>query len=298
MARILLISNDEQCREKTGLALDGSGHELFTAEEPSQGEYLAAAARIITDRKPAVVVAGFQAEDAASVKLMQSLDQDPDGPAFIFLLRNEAPSLSEILLALNEGAEAFLDDDFSPQALANYIDRAVKGPGRLGWRRQEGPGGEDSGLEELGALRIKSARFEKLISHLLSTPAASLARKTLVVSDSPFQREFLKKILEEHNFPASVASTYDDGLSLALEERPRIIVSDFELEGRTGLELCRAVKLEHKLIPCYFVICTASRGRVNQVMIPGNGVDDCLLKPSGPSDTIDFVSRVALGLLL
>jgi hypothetical protein len=33
-------------------------------------------------------------------------------------------------------------------------------------------------------------------------------------------------------------------------------------------------------------------------MVPGNGVDDCIVKPAGQSDQIDFVSRVALGLLV
>lgn len=284
--------------ERARQALAGTGYELVEGGELSPSDTLAENARKIKDQEPDVVVMDYWPEDAASVKLMQSVDERPPGPAFIFVQPAAEVALNEALLALNEGAEAFLTDDFSPPALVNYVERAVNGPGRLRWRSRA-RAEDDSGLEvSLGEARTKSARFQKLIAHLLSEPPAALQRKTLVVSDSPFQRDLLKKILQEHNFPTLIAPGFDEGLALAAEETPRIIVSDLELAGRTGLELCRAVKFEHKIIPCYFVICTASQGKIDQVMSPGNGVDDCLLKPAGSGDTADFISRVALGLLL
>jgi DNA-binding response OmpR family regulator len=85
---------------------------------------------------------------------------------------------------------------------------------------------------------------------------------------------------------------------VALSENPRIIVSDLELEGGSGLEFCQSVKFTHKITPCHFVICTANQTRFAKVMTPGNGVDDCLLKPSGTHDTQEFIARVAMGLLL
>ena len=297
MAKILLISSNSSIFEKVAQAVRQTGHELLRPKDVALADSMKEAAESIAGSKPDLVIMDFWAEDAASVKLMQSVGEP--GPSFIFIQKGEAPLLSEALLALNEGAEAFLTENFRPQALMNYIERAVKGPGRLRWQNRCEADTCDQTLEvALGALRIKNSRLEKLIAHLLSTPASSLKRKTLVVSDSPFQRDFLKKILEEHNFPTIVAPDFEEGQSQALSESPRIIVSDLELGEKTGLELCRAVKLEHKLIPCYFVICTADKRRIESVMTPGNGVDDCIMKPSGPSDEADFVSRVALGLLL
>jgi len=300
MARVILISDDERSREKVGRALDGARYELLTLEGISRDMGLGEVEKILIDQKPAVVVMDYWPEDAASVKLMQSMSEEPLETAFIFIDHAEETTRDEVLLALNEGAEAFLPYDFNPGALFNYIERAFRGPGRLRWKeKSEALNEADSSLEEaIGDLRIKNSNFEKLIARLLSAPVTPAMRKTLVVSDSSFQRDLLKKILEEHNLPTLIAPGFDEGLALALEEKPRTIVSDLDLGGQTGVELCRAIKLEHKLIPCHFVICTASQDKAAQVMIPGNGVDDCLVKPSGSGDTADFISRIAMGLLL
>lgn len=302
MARILLNLRDEEMLQGVREALSATRHEVIslktaagTEENPDK---LAAA---IMGQSPDVVVIDFRPEDAASVKLMQTVTDLSNRPEFIFVETEEGAGREEVMMALNEGGRAFLPRDFQVSALLNYVERAVSGPGRLRLRvlANYGQEGAANQLEEqLGVLRTHSTGYQKLISYLLSTQFSAQARKVLVVSDSPYQLELLKKILDEHNFQTFSASNPADGLNLALSEKPRIIVSDLELEGQTGVEFCQAVKLTHKLIPCYFVICTANQDKIGKVMTPGNGVDDCLVKPSGPSDTINFISRVALGLLV
>jgi len=302
MARILLNLRDEDMLQGVREALSATRHEVSSLEEAARAEEspdrLAAA---IMAQNPDVVVIDFRSEDAASVKLMQTVTDLSSRPEFIFIETEAEAGREEVMMALNEGARAFLPRNFQVSALLNYVERAVSGPGRLRLKALANYGQEGSvnQLEEqLGALRTQSTGYQKLISYLLSTPVGVQARKVLVVSDSPYQLELLKKILDEHNFATISASNPADGLNLALSEKPRIIVSDLELEGQTGVEFCQAVKLTHKLIPCYFVICTANQDKVGKVMTPGNGVDDCLIKPSGPSDTVNFISRVALGLLV
>ncbi len=301
MAQILLSLNDQTVLETVEQALSGTRHQAarIPALDPMAGP--AALAALISERRPDLVILDYISEDAASVKLMQTVNDLAERPEFIFIETGEPAERAQVLMAVNEGARAFLPKDFQAAALRNYVERAVSGPGRLRRRVLANSGSETAlhGLEELlGSLRIRAASFQRLISFLLSTPVGSQARKALVVSDSPYQLELLKKILDEHNFHVLTASDPADGLNLALSERPRIIISDLELEGQTGVEFCQAVKLTHKLIPCYFIICTANQDKVAKVMTPGNGVDDCLVKPSGQSDTVDFISRVALGLLL
>jgi len=178
-------------------------------------------------------------------------------PAFIFI---EGPELKitreEILMVLNEGGHAFLTADFQPAALSNYVERALVGPGRLR-PRARAPHDTDAAIqileEALGQTRARSLGFQKLVALLLSTPLSAQNRKVLVVSDSPYQLEMLKKTLEDHNFQVLTAGNPSDGLNVAQNENPRIIVSDLELEGQTGLELCQTVKFTHKICPCHFV---------------------------------------------
>lgn len=300
MARILLSLRDENTLQKVREALTATRHEVLgldVSAEASPDQMVAA----IMANGPDVVVIDYQSEDAASVKLMQTVTDLNNRPEFIFIETDETAEREQVLMALNEGARAFLPRDFQVSALLNYVERAVSGPGRLRPRVLENyaqDGAVNQLEEQLGVLRTQSMGYQKLISLLLSTPVSAQGRRVLVVSDSPYQLDLLKKILDEHNFQTISASNPADGLNLALNEKPRIIVSDLELEGQTGVEFCQAVKLTHKLVPCYFIICTANQDKIGKVMTPGNGVDDCLVKPSGPSDMVNFISRVALGLLV
>jgi len=302
MARILLSLADENLAKRVAEALEGGRHELVTLAGLRLND-IPAAAQAILEAQGDVVILDYWPEDADSVKLMQTVsDIDPNRPAFIFI---ESPgketAREDVLMALNEGVQAFLSADFQPAALSNYIERAILGPGRLRPRASTRQDTDESikMLEEtLGQVRTRSLGFQKVIGFLLSTPVKDQNRKVLVVSDSPYQLEMLKKILEDHNFQVMAAGTPADGLNMALSENPRIIISDLELEGQTGLDLCQAVKFTHKITPCYFIICTANQDKITKVMSPGNGVDDCLLKPSGTHDNLEFISRAAMGLLL
>ena len=303
MARILLSLADKNLAERVAEALKNGRHEMVTLPELKM-ESAPAAAQTVLDAQGDVIILDYLPEDASSVKLMQTVSDisSLDKPAFIFI---ESPGREaireEVLMALNEGVQAFLPADFQPAALYNYVERAILGPGRLRPRTRT-PNDNDETIkaleEALGQARTHSSGFQKIIAHLLATPTSAISRKILVISDSPYQLEMLKKILEDYNFQVSAASTPSEGLNIALNENPRIIVSDLELEGQTGLELCQAVKLTHKITPCYFIICTANQSKITKVMTPGNGVDDCLLKPAGPHDNLEFISRVAMGLLL
>ena len=303
MAKIIMSLSDESLTQRAAGALGGGQHELV----PLAGlkpEDISETASAILEVQADVVIIDYWPNDAASVKLLQTVSDlaDLNHPSFIFI---ESPgkeaSREEILMVINEGAQALLPLDFQPVALSNYVERAIVGPGRLKPRAMDphcGNGALNRLEEALGESRTRSFSFQKVIARLLATPLSEQNRKVLVVSDSPYQLELLKKILEEHGFQVFTASNTEDGLKVTLSERTRIIISDLELEGQTGLEFCQAVKFTHKIVPCFFIICTANQSRISKVMIPGNGVDDCLLKPSGTHDTIEFVARVALGLLI
>lgn len=252
-----------------------------------------------------VAVLDYDGEDAASVKLLQRAAEAPGAPRMVFVLGSDAPfDRGQLLMAMNEGAWAVLPGPVEGPALAHGVERALSGTVHArGTMRVETDSPYDNAhhaaLEEtVRRLRGQSAAYERLISRLLSTPASAQARRVLIVSDSVFQREQLEKTLQEFGFAVFTASTPAAGLATALREKPRTVVSDLEMDDFDGIEFCRRLKIENKFVPCYFLICTANKDRIPQVLAPGNGVDDCLPKPSGPGDVLTFVARVAMGILL
>ena len=300
MANILICLADEKIKARVNEALATTKHKVIEGLLPDPEAALKIAIEDILNEKADVVLMDYLNDDAFSVKILQGLTDVADKPDFIFIDSKNNISREEVLMTVNEGARAILPENFSALSLVNYVERALAGPGRLRFRVKDGSSaGDTKNLEEkLGYYHSKNKLYEKLVPYLLSTPVSAQARKVLIVSDSPYQLEILKKQLGEHGFATHTAANTKDGLSIALNEKPRIIISDLELEGQTGVDFCKEVKLVHKMGPCYFVVCTANQDKINKVMTPGNGVDDCILKPSGKSDLDMLISRISLGLLL
>jgi DNA-binding response OmpR family regulator len=72
-------------------------------------------------------------------------------------------------------------------------------------------------------------------------------RHVLVVDDNRVFRAFLKELLAARGFTVYEAPNGAEGLKLALEKRPWLIVTDIRMPGNDGFELCRQVRA-HSLI--------------------------------------------------
>ncbi len=257
------------------------------------------AARLIAEQAD-VAILDYIVEDAESVKMLQASTDHADLPRFIFVLPEGAP-VSHILMAVNEGASALIEQPLNIESLVNYVGRAISGPSRFRYERDKGETlAADFAVMERDAkiLATQIASNRKLISFLMSTPLASQHRTAMLVSDSAYQRDSLKKLFEDHGFHVFLAHNPEEGTAVALEEKPRIVISDLEMEGKNGIEFCHDLKINHKFMPCFFVICTANREKIDKVMAPGNGVDGCVLKPSTESDNQELIATAAMGLLL
>jgi DNA-binding NtrC family response regulator len=300
-ATVLLHLSDEPLKEKLTGFLEGGKYTLLPPlSTPPGGSDSETSAGILAAR-PDVVVLDYIAEDAWSVKVLQEVTDERRSTGFIFA-DTGATDLENLTMAFNEGAAAFVRQDVQKTAFLNMISRICEGPARIRHAR-DGDKVLEEELQRTGQALTRAKTLlsgaQKLINYLLTTPANLQPRKVLVLSDSSYQREMLKKLLEDSNFSVITAKGVDEAADMASAEKPRIIISDYALEdGRTGVDFCKDVKFTRKLMPVYFVVCTAGLEKLPVIMAPGNGVDDCILKPSTDSSAAEFISRVALGLIL
>lgn len=72
-------------------------------------------------------------------------------------------------------------------------------------------------------------------------------KTALVVDDNAFFRRFLREVLEAQGFTVHEAKDGEEGLRVALERRPWLILTDAEMPVMDGFELCRRVR-RHSLI--------------------------------------------------
>lgn len=99
----------------------------------------------------------------------------------------------------------------------------------------------------------------------------------LIIDDEQTQREVLKGYLDKKGYRTFTSSSGNEGISVAKEEQIDIILSDFKMPDKTGLEVLEEVK---KINPeINFVLMTAYGTIENAVKAMRLGAYDYLTKP-------------------
>jgi DNA-binding response OmpR family regulator len=108
----------------------------------------------------------------------------------------------------------------------------------------------------------------------------------LVVEDEPTVREVVARYLQREGYAVSTASDGEEGLRLAVELRPDLLVLDLMLPGLDGLEVCRQLRTTLQTP----VVMLTAKGEDHDVVLGlGLGADDYIRKPFSP---VELVARV------
>jgi len=103
--------------------------------------------------------------------------------------------------------------------------------------------------------------------------------RILIVEDEPSISNFIRDGLEEEGFAVDVADNGKKGLQLALDnlEEYDVILLDWMLPGMSGIEICRNIRLENKLVPIIFL---TAKDTVDDVVFGlESGANDYIRKP-------------------
>jgi len=115
-------------------------------------------------------------------------------------------------------------------------------------------------------------------------PGGGHRATVLVVDDSPVATEVLVGILSASGYRVEAAATVADGLRLARQAKPDLILSDVVLQDEDGNELLRAVKADPTLRSIPFVFISTSpwteRDRAASLAL---GVHRFILRPIDPA---------------
>ena len=77
--------------------------------------------------------------------------------------------------------------------------------------------------------------------------------KILVVEDEVGIASFLKQGLEEEGYEVLIATEGEAGLEMALSQKPELILLDWMLPNKSGLEVCLAFRKENTQTPIIFL---------------------------------------------
>lgn len=103
--------------------------------------------------------------------------------------------------------------------------------------------------------------------------------RILTVEDEPSISNFIRDGLEEEGFAVDVADNGKKGLQLALDnlEEYDVILLDWMLPGMSGIEICRNIRIENKVVPIIFL---TAKDTVDDVVFGlETGANDYIRKP-------------------
>ncbi|MCI0488127.1 MAG: response regulator transcription factor [Blastocatellia bacterium] len=101
--------------------------------------------------------------------------------------------------------------------------------------------------------------------------------KLLIVEDDQAMAVALRDGFEYEGYSVKVARDGADGLRLAIDEEPDIIILDVMLPKMSGLDICKRLRNEGNQIP--IILLTARGQEIDKVLGLKLGADDYVTKP-------------------
>jgi two-component system phosphate regulon response regulator PhoB len=115
--------------------------------------------------------------------------------------------------------------------------------------------------------------------------------KILIVDDEPDIRETIRFALEENGFQVQEAGHADEARKLIAEE-PDLVLLDWMLPGRSGLELAAQLKQNPKTRTIPIIMISARGVEEDRVKGLDTGADDYITKPFSPREMVARVNAV------
>lgn len=111
-----------------------------------------------------------------------------------------------------------------------------------------------------------------------------MSHKILVVDDEPVIRELIRLALETAGFQVSEAGHAEEARKMLQQESPDLLLLDWMLPGRSGLELARELKRNSTTRSMPIIMLTAKGEERDKVEALDVGADDYITKPFSPRE--------------
>lgn len=108
--------------------------------------------------------------------------------------------------------------------------------------------------------------------------------RVLLVDDDPVCLELLQELVRELGYEVETASDGQEAFEMICQGDFRIVVSDWQMPGLSGIELCGRVRSRQLSAYVYFILITSLDREENLVQGLQAGADDFLGKPIDPEE--------------
>lgn len=118
-------------------------------------------------------------------------------------------------------------------------------------------------------------------------------KRVLIVDDEAFIRVLLAQTLEEledAGVELLLAADGQEGLDLALEERPNLVFLDVMMPKLSGYQVCQQIKAYDANI--YVILLTAKGQAVDKEQGASVGADEYVTKPFDPDYILERAAQI------
>ena len=116
-------------------------------------------------------------------------------------------------------------------------------------------------------------------------------RTILIVEDNEKNMKLVRDILRHHKYETVEAATGEDGVRLAIERKPDLVLMDIQLPDIDGIEALRRIREEASLDRVPVIAVSASVMPDDQQKIVTSGFDAFVTKPINLKQFLETVKR-------
>ena len=117
-------------------------------------------------------------------------------------------------------------------------------------------------------------------------------QKILIVDDEPDILELIEYNLKKEGYQVFLASTGQEGISVAKKVQPDLIVLDIMMPKMDGIEACRLMRAIPEFKKTFMVFLTARSEEYSEIAGFNVGADDYIAKPIKPRALVSRINAI------
>ena len=114
----------------------------------------------------------------------------------------------------------------------------------------------------------------------------------LIIEDNEKNRRLCRDVLQVKGYKTIESETAEEGLKLALEQSPGLVLMDIQLPGMDGITAMKQLKADPNTQSIPIIAITASAMTNNRTAMLAEGFDGYQTKPISLKDFLGEIERV------
>jgi len=115
--------------------------------------------------------------------------------------------------------------------------------------------------------------------------------RVLIIDDSPTETYSLRSMLEKNGFEVLEAENGADGVAIARQEKPDVILMDIVMPGLNGFQATRQITKDPETSHIPVIIVTTKDQETDRVWGKRQGAKDYLAKPVEEGTLVETIKR-------